>query len=68
MDENEILRIFERYYQGDRSSRGEGIGLSLVKRFCDENAIVLRFRSRKGEGTEVLLELERCIVSEPGVG
>jgi signal transduction histidine kinase len=59
MDENEILRIFERYYQSDRRSRGEGIGLSLVKRYCDENGIGLKIRSRKGEGTEVILDLER---------
>jgi signal transduction histidine kinase len=64
MDENEILRIFERYYQGDRRVRGEGIGLSLVKRYCDENGIGLKIRSRKGEGTEVALDLERACPRE----
>jgi len=61
MDENQILHIFERYYQGDRRSRGEGIGLTLVKRYCDENSITLKIRSQKGEGTEILLYLDRCL-------
>lgn len=56
MDENEILRIYERYYQSDRNVRGEGIGLALVKRYCDEEGIGLRIRSKPGEGTEVLLD------------
>ncbi|WP_457605215.1 sensor histidine kinase [Nitratifractor sp.] len=60
MDENEILRIYERYYQGDRQVRGEGIGLALVKRYCDDEGIGLRILSRKGEGTTVILDLERA--------
>ncbi len=56
MDENEILRIYERYYQSDRNVRGEGIGLALVKRYCDDEGIGLRLRSVPGEGTEVSLD------------
>ncbi len=56
MDENDLLRVFERYYQGDRSVEGEGIGLTLVKRYCDEEGIGLKIRSRPGEGTEVMLD------------
>ena len=56
MDENEILRIYERYYQSDRNVQGEGIGLALVKRYCDDEGIGLRLRSVPGEGTEVRLD------------
>ncbi|WP_292654327.1 HAMP domain-containing sensor histidine kinase [Nitratifractor sp.] len=56
MDENEILRIYERYYQSDRNVKGEGIGLALVKRYCDDEGIGLRLRSVPGEGTEVSLD------------
>ncbi len=56
MDENEILRIYERYYQSDRNVKGEGIGLALVKRYCDDEGIGLRIRSTPGEGTEVSLD------------
>jgi signal transduction histidine kinase len=61
MDENELLRVFERYYQSDSRKRGEGIGLSLVKRYCDENDIALKIRSRKGEGTEIFLYLDKVV-------
>ena len=56
MDENEILQIYERYYQSDRNVKGEGIGLALVKRYCDDEGIGLRIRSTPGEGTEVSLD------------
>ncbi|WP_456458976.1 sensor histidine kinase [Nitratifractor sp.] len=64
MDENEILRVYERYYQSDRQVRGEGIGLALVKRYCDDERIALRIVSKKGEGTSVYLELKRILRSE----
>jgi len=43
MDEVELLHIFDKYYQTNRDMQGFGIGLSLVKRFCDKNAIELIF-------------------------
>jgi len=62
MDENEILKIYERYYQSDRNVKGEGIGLALVKRYCDDEGIRLRIRSTPGEGTEVSLDFSDKIV------
>jgi len=61
MDENEILRIYERYYQSDRNVKGEGIGLALVKRYCDDEGIGLRIRSTPGEGTEVSLDFSEKV-------
>ena len=62
MDENELLRIYERYYQGDRRVEGEGIGLAVVKRTCDDEGIGLKILSKKGEGTKVILDLSKRIV------
>jgi len=56
MDANQILHVYERYYQGDQSRQGEGIGLSLVKRYCDEAGIGIKITSRPGEGTAVMLD------------
>ncbi|WP_292660300.1 HAMP domain-containing sensor histidine kinase [Nitratifractor sp.] len=66
MDENEILRVYERYYQSDRQVRGEGIGLAIVKRYCDDEGIGLRIVSRKGEGTSIHLDLTKIIRPERG--
>jgi len=53
MDETELLKIYERYYQLDNKIRGEGIGLALVKAYCDDEKIKIRIESKKGEGTKV---------------
>jgi two-component system, OmpR family, sensor kinase len=56
MDEGTLVKIFERYYQADRRKEGEGIGLALVKSYCDSMRIDIQIRSRKLEGTSVTLE------------
>jgi signal transduction histidine kinase len=57
MDEHELINIYERYYQLDKRVSGEGIGLALVKAYCDDEKIKIRIRSKKGEGTKVSLDL-----------
>ena len=59
MDEAELLKVYERYYQSDRKKEGKGIGLALVKAFCDAEGIDIQIRSQKGKGTEVMLDLNR---------
>lgn len=58
MDEVELLQIFDNYYQSNRSMQGFGIGLSMVKRFCDTNNIKLNIESYPEEGTTVLLKFK----------
>lgn len=59
MSETELLKIFERYYQADRAKEGEGIGLALVKAYCDSEGIEIRIKSRENEGTTVFLYFEK---------
>lgn len=59
MDEMTLVRIFERYYQNDATMAGYGIGLGLVKRYCDRYKIGLHVHSQLGEGTCVTLEFNR---------
>ena len=61
MDAAQIARIYERYYQGDSHAPGEGIGLALVKRYCDEAQIAIRIDSVVGGGTTVTLDLTKVI-------
>jgi signal transduction histidine kinase len=59
MDANQILYVYERYYQGNSAYRGEGIGLALVKRYCDEQKIGIKITSEVDSGTAVLLNFEK---------
>jgi signal transduction histidine kinase len=62
MDETELVRIFERYYQLDSQKHGEGIGLALVKEYCDSEGIMVSINSQKGRGTKVMLDLRKVMV------
>ena len=61
MDETQLLRVYERYYQGDSKKEGEGIGLALVKSYCDEENIDIQIQSQKNCGTTILLDLKKRI-------
>ena len=58
MNEVELLAIFDKYYQVNSDMPGFGIGLNMVKRFCDENDIELIFNSRVNQGTTVKLKFK----------
>jgi len=62
MDETELITVYERYYQLDNTAYGEGIGLALVKAYCDDEKIKIRINSTKGEGTEVSLDLSFIVL------
>jgi len=62
MNEMELLNIYERYYQLDNNLHGEGIGLALVKAYCDDEKIKINITSKKGVGTKVSLNLSNLIV------
>ena len=61
MDAAQIARIYERYYQSDSHTPGEGIGLALVKRYCDESGIDIRIDSVPGAGTTVTLDCAKIV-------
>lgn len=54
--EDELIKIFDRYYQESGLDSGRGIGLFLVKEFCDENGVELFIRSEVGKGSEFSLD------------
>ena len=58
MDEVELIQIFDNYYQNNKNIQGFGIGLSMVKRFCDNNDILLNIGSTPDIGTTVLLKFK----------
>ncbi|WP_281951281.1 sensor histidine kinase [Nitrosophilus kaiyonis] len=61
MDESELVKIFERYYRADDSQIGHGIGLNIVKSFCDEEKISISIESKKDIGTKIILNLKSIL-------
>ncbi|TNF44865.1 MAG: HAMP domain-containing histidine kinase [Epsilonproteobacteria bacterium] len=59
MGATELLRVHERYYQGDERKDGEGIGLALVKAYCDEEGLQIHIKSEKNVGTTVSLDMSK---------
>jgi len=59
MSNHELEKIFERFYRTDSSRNsiigGNGLGLSIVKRFTDLLSIGIAVKSQPGKGTEFAL-------------
>lgn len=69
IDPKEQMRLFERFYRGDRArrrdtpSRGTGLGLSICKSIAEAHGGAITIRSQAGVGTEVQVDFPP---SEPG--
>ena len=59
MTEEETERIFDKFYQTDRShsEKGSGLGLSIVKRIVELSGGEITVKSEKGKGTTFKVEL-----------
>lgn len=62
MSEEAKFHLFDRYYQQNSSSKGYGIGLSIVKNFCDTNGIFISISSTENRGTTISLNLEHLFI------
>jgi signal transduction histidine kinase len=59
--QTELIKIYDRYYQSNIKSSGSGIGLAIVKEYCDENGIKIWIDSQKGVGTKVSFDLSKLL-------
>ena len=64
MSETTRFHLFDRYYQENTQNSGYGIGLSIVKAYCDDYGIFISLRSKEGMGTDVELKLDKIMVKE----
>ncbi len=62
MDDMQIINIYDRYYQGDVENDGKGIGLAIVKEYCDKEGIGITIHSKKDQGTKVILDISKIII------
>lgn len=60
IDTKNLFIIFDRYYQTDSSNHGFGIGLNIVKEFCDKNKITIKIDTTD-KGNVFMLDLENIL-------
>ncbi len=59
MDDQQLSRIFDKFYKNDKSRsqypNGSGLGMAIVKNILDMHGVQIDIQSQKGEGTSVTL-------------
>jgi signal transduction histidine kinase len=68
MDPEEASRLFEPYVRGSgQQGEGHGVGLTIVRRFCDRFQWNIRFDTSPGRGTRVQVGFPNAVFrSSPG--
>jgi signal transduction histidine kinase len=61
IDTENIFKIYDKYYQENIEQQGIGLGLNIVKEYCDKHKIGIKIDSRENEGTTFLLDLKGLI-------
>jgi signal transduction histidine kinase len=51
-----LLQIYDKYFQINIEHKGIGLGLSVVKDFCEKNKITIKIDSKENVGTTFLLD------------
>ncbi len=61
IDTKHLFHIFDKYFQEDSSHKGIGLGLNIVKKYCDKYKIDIKIDSQKDEGTTFYLDLKGVV-------
>ncbi len=62
IDTKNLFMVFDKYYQEDSANDGFGLGLNIVKAFCDKHGIAIKIEPING-GTTIHLDLKKIVVS-----
>lgn len=58
IDTENLFHIFDKYYQENSLSSGIGLGLNIIKSYCDRYKIEIKIDSKKGEWSQFSLNLK----------
>jgi signal transduction histidine kinase len=58
IDPKNLFIVYEKSFQENPTTVGFGLGLSIVKNFCDREKITIKIDTKKGEGTTISLDLQ----------
>ncbi len=61
IDTRNLFIIFDEYFQEDSSKNGFGLGLNIVKAFCDKNKIAIKIKSSR-DGNSFILNLKNILI------
>lgn len=66
IDKSELPNVTQKFYKANRSKKGFGIGLSVVKEVVSSHGGNLKILSEKNIGTSVIIFLDLIKISEDG--
>ncbi len=61
IDPKNLFIIYEKSFQENPTTVGFGLGLSIVKNFCDREKITIKINTQKGIGTTISLDLKNIL-------
>jgi len=61
IDPKNLFIVYEKSFQENPTTVGFGLGLSIVKNFCDREKISIKIDTKKGKGTTISLDLQNIL-------
>jgi signal transduction histidine kinase len=62
IETKDLFTVFDKAYQENPTTEGFGLGLSIVKKFCDREKIDIKIESKLDIGTTFMLDLKRVLI------
>lgn len=60
IDAKNLMLVFDRFFQEDSSNIGHGIGLAVVKEYCDRNRVAININNIE-DGVKISLNLKNIV-------
>lgn len=61
IDTKNIFKIYDKYFQVNNANEGIGLGLNIIKEYCDKNNITIKIDTKIQIGTIFYLNYKSCL-------